>query len=208
MLSGTAINKWAYAVVAFLIGLDLLVGYRAFERLILRQGEISPDAPFFLLLLIALQLLLLLLYGKLRESLRYYDRLKTNFEHELELSHQVMEALDNAVCVVDGEGRYVYVNRAGCELLGMSRQTILGHTAADFLVSPSGEEQAEMLRQSLTGSIVVPVTLRHVSGEMVQVVFRVTPRWLGGRVVGAISAEVPGGVPASQTRSSVAPLAT
>ena len=183
--------RWEFLIFALLLGIDVLVGLRAVQRILLKQGEISPDAPFFLLFLLLLQVALLIVFDQWKRTLQDHHKLKETYEHELELSHQIMENIESAIIVVDSEGRYVYANRACSELLGLPAQGIVGQTAEALMVFPPGVNQATLWTTPLTEAMLVPVTLKTASGKTIDVTVKVSPRWYGGRVVGAIASVVP-----------------
>lgn len=169
--------NWESLIFIVLIGIDLLIGWRIVQRFVLHQGAVSPDAPFFLLLLMVLQLALIVMFGQWKRTLKDHLRLRESYEHELDLSRQIMENDDSCVIVMASNGVYTFANRATCGFLGLQQQDIVGRSAEDFIVEPGGEALAELLTRPLTQTLQVPVTLRHASGSQVQLMVRVVPRW-------------------------------
>lgn len=51
--------------------------------------------------------------------------------------HRLLEAAPDGVFVADMHGRYIYVNGAGCRMLGMEPSEILGGTIFDLI--PEGD---------------------------------------------------------------------
>ncbi|RJF73326.1 PAS domain S-box protein [Deinococcus cavernae] len=193
MRSGGSPLTWQYVIFGLLLGIDVLVGLRVVKRLVLHQGEISPDAPFFVLLLLVLQVSLLLVFAGWKSTLRHARHLREAYEREVELSQQIMESVEMGVSVLDAEGRYHYLNRAACELLGISREALLGKTAEELVTGTGGLPYQEMAAQSLVTTRQMPVTLRRSDGQLLRALVKVTPRWYEGRVVGFITSVVPCG---------------
>ena len=50
----------------------------------------------------------------------------------LPLPTEILDLLPDAVCVVDQDGRYLFVNRVWSEIFGRSPQEVVGETAADL----------------------------------------------------------------------------
>lgn len=196
--------RWAFLIAALLIGIDILVGVRVVQRFLLHQGRVSPDAPFLLLFLLLLQVALLMVFDRWKRTLQEHQRLREVYEHELELSRQIMESVEVGVSVLDAEGRYHYLNRAACELLGISREALLGKTAEELVTGTGGLSYQEMAAQSLVTTRQMPVTLRRSDGQLLRVLVKVTPRWYEGRVVGFITSVVPcGDLPQARAESGV-----
>lgn len=179
--------RWEFLMIALLIGIDVLVGLRIVQRVILRQGEISPDAPFFLVLLLLLQVSVIVVFTRWNTSLKEHQRLRESYEQELALSRQIMENDEGCIMVMDVNGRYTHANRAACELLGLPLEDIIGRFGSDFMFDPTSEEHREVMRVNLTHTVRVPVMIRRSNGESVRMMVRVAPRWHGNLILGAIS---------------------
>lgn len=73
-------------------------------------------------------------------------------ERELELGGAALKAVVEqapvGIFVADLEGRYTYVNQAGCRMLGWSREELLGRRIADLL-APADRERLARSRQAM-----------------------------------------------------------
>ncbi|MFL6691863.1 MAG: PAS domain-containing protein, partial [Ramlibacter sp.] len=64
---------------------------------------------------------------------------------------ELVEGAPDGVFFANPQGRYVYVNQAGCRMLGVPRSEVIGRTAMDF-VHPDEVEALEQSRLAmLTG---------------------------------------------------------
>jgi diguanylate cyclase (GGDEF)-like protein/PAS domain S-box-containing protein len=83
-------------------------------------------------------------------------------------------ALD-AMLIADDGGRYLEANPAACQLLGLSRDQVVGRTIADFCVVPPGVDLAEQWQAfKAQGHMQGEITLRIASGEERVVEFSAT----------------------------------
>ncbi|HEY0885073.1 MAG TPA: PAS domain-containing sensor histidine kinase [Ramlibacter sp.] len=77
-------------------------------------------------------------------------------ERELELGGAALKAVVEqapvAIFVADLEGRYAYVNQAGCRMLGWSREELLGKRIADLLAPADRGRLARSRQAMLQGS--------------------------------------------------------
>lgn len=186
-----------YLAAFFLLAIDALVVWRAVQRLVLHEGTISPDAPLFLLLLLALQILLLIMFFRFRDLVHYDRRLRATTEQQLELSNQILDCLEVAVAVLDENGCYVFANRACAEMLGVPAAQLLGQSALGYVVEQSAYVAADQpLPDPLSFRLenqeqYYRATLRRADGQQLRVFTKVTPRWHAGRMVGSIATVVP-----------------
>lgn len=82
----------------------------------------------------------------------------------------LLEAAPDGVFVADMHGRYIYVNQAGCRLLGMETSEILGKTILDLI--PEGDAmRLESAKRAMLagGNHVEEWVLRHKDGHWVPV---------------------------------------
>jgi len=85
-------------------------------------------------------------HDRLRRALWSSERAKQEaqgarerLQHTSESVAALLDQAPDGIFVADLDGRYVDVNRCGCELLGYSREEILGKTIADLI--PDGEAE-------------------------------------------------------------------
>jgi len=78
------------------------------------------------------------------------------FEGNLRLGEARLSALieqsPDGIFVADLAGRYVYVNEAGCRLLGYSRDEIVGKTIEDFIAAEESDRLARSKDEMLRGT--------------------------------------------------------
>lgn len=181
--------RWAYVVFLLLVVIDLLMVARAVHQLGQPDFQIPLDAPLFVLILIALQVLLAWLFLRLRETLEHYRHLKEHYEQELTFAHQILDSSQEGMLVLDGEGRISYANAHIGRFLGIEVQQLLGHFSADFLPKEAYGTLREHEGSRLVGTPVqflLPV--RDAAGSLHQVSVVRSPRWYHGRVVGTFVA--------------------
>lgn len=82
----------------------------------------------------------------------------------------LLEAAPDGVFVADTHGRYIYVNQAGCRMLGMEPAEILGRTIFDFIPESDAIRLAASRRVMLEGRAhIEDWVLRHKDGHWVTV---------------------------------------
>ena len=108
---------------------------------------------------------------------------KIELEQERARAHALIELASDGIFVADLEGRFAEVNDAGCNLLGFSREEILGKTIMDFIL-PEEKERLFSHRERFLkgGSDVGEWMLRRKDGTYVpvEVSAKILPdgRWL------------------------------
>lgn len=84
--------------------------------------------------------------------------------------HRLLEAAPDGVFVADMHGRYIYVNGAGCRMLGMEPSEILGRTIFDLIPEGDAIRLQASKRTMLEGRAHVEEwVLRHKDGHWVPV---------------------------------------
>jgi PAS domain S-box-containing protein len=84
--------------------------------------------------------------------------------------HRLLEAAPDGVFVADMHGRYIYVNGAGCRMLGMEPSEILGRTIFDLIPEGDAIRLQASKRAMLEGRAHVEEwVLRHKDGHWVPV---------------------------------------
>lgn len=63
----------------------------------------------------------------------------------------LIELASDGIFVADTDGRYTFVNAAGCRLLGFSRDQIIGKTIFDFIPAEDAESLLDSKAQMLSG---------------------------------------------------------
>ena len=101
--------------------------------------------------------------------------------HELVQKSLIGEALEHgpvAVFVADENGRYIAVNASACDLLGYSREELLGLQVTDVAVNPeAAADYGEMQRRGSTTGV---TTLRRKDGDELPMHFRASHTTVGG----------------------------
>ena len=111
MKSGSIELRWAYVAFGLLAGIDVLAGIRILRRMVWHLEPPAPDAPLFVLLFLLLHVVLLWLFHRLRNLLRYDQRLRAMYEQELGFAQQLLDASTEGLVMFSTEGRITYVNR-------------------------------------------------------------------------------------------------
>ena len=84
--------------------------------------------------------------------------------------HALLDAAPDGVFVSDMHARYIYVNQAGCRMLGMERDEILGKTILDLIPESDAVRLQASKRAMLEGRTHVDEwVLRHKDGHWVPV---------------------------------------
>jgi len=112
------------------------------------------------------------------------DRANQALEASRAQSRDLIEQASDGIFTADLDGRYTDVNSAGCRLLGMARDEILGKTISDFIPAEDTERLLAHRAALLRGDIEVGEwRLRHQNGVYVpvEVSAKILPdgRWQG-----------------------------
>ena len=82
----------------------------------------------------------------------------------------LIDQASDGIFVADAEGRYTFVNEAGCRLLGCSRAEIIGTTIVDLIPSEDVERLVDSKAQMLRGHTHIDEwRLRHKDGSWIPV---------------------------------------
>lgn len=111
-------------------------------------------------------------------------RAETAAQEAQQRERDLYEMAPDGIFLADLEGRYVDVNDAGCRLLGMAREDIVGKTILDLIPAEEAGRLAEVKRNLIGGRIDVSEWhLRHGNGSFVpvEVSAKIFPdgRWQG-----------------------------
>jgi len=101
--------------------------------------------------------------------------------HELVQKSLVGEALEHgpvAVFVADEEGRYLAENAYACELLGYTRDELLGLRLGDVAVNAGAQEDFDEMQRG--GTHAGLTVLRHQDGSELPMRFRASQTTVGG----------------------------
>ncbi|THF83637.1 PAS domain-containing protein [Deinococcus sp. KSM4-11] len=151
-----------------------------------------PAAYWVLLPLLLVQLGAAWLALRVVNVVRDHRLLKESYEQELDFARQIMESVDHGLTVLDNGGRYVYVNSAYADLLGLPVSEIVGRTPFDFTVH---EDHIHLKRardvRHQGHSDTYRTRLKRVDGSEIEVQITGTPRLHHGRMVGDFTTVVP-----------------
>jgi len=64
----------------------------------------------------------------------------------------LIEQASDGIFVADGDGRYTFVNEAGCRMLGCSREEVIGKTILDLIPSEDIDRLQDSKTQLLRGA--------------------------------------------------------
>jgi PAS domain S-box-containing protein len=162
-----------YAVTSMLLGFGIT---RLFD--ILDVDELPLAVASIAVAVTVMGLAILVITARLLE--RTHQALKASRAR----TEEVVAMASDGIFVTDTNGRFTEVNPAGLQLLGVTREEIVGQTVRDFLM-PEEIPRLETLRATLAdgGADIGEWHLRHKSGEYVpvEVSSRVLPkgRWQG-----------------------------
>ena len=98
-------------------------------------------------------------------------------ERRLQQHEAVMNTVGDGLYALDAEGRYVVVNDAYADLLGYSREELLGNPASEFIGSRLTDEARalqEQIHDDGATEATLELTLTTASGEMVPVEARIS----------------------------------
>ncbi len=126
----------------------------------MNQGLPSPVVAWLALALLAAAALVGTMLGRTHRRLRRSEqRLRDLFDHAAD-----------GIFVADTSGRYTEVNDAGCQMLGLQRDEIIGRTIADFIPPQDLPRLAQAREWLLAGhSQVAEWTLRCKNGDWLPV---------------------------------------
>jgi PAS domain S-box-containing protein len=87
--------------------------------------------------------------------------------HDSDLFREMVERAPHGVFVTDGDGRYLFVNDAGCRITGYEREDLLGRSVPDLLPENTGaaESAAHFERLQRDGYAIGELPFTHASGE-------------------------------------------
>jgi PAS domain S-box-containing protein len=101
---------------------------------------------------------------------------------------RIFETANEGIWVLDADSRVTMVNARLAEMLGYSREEMLGRTKTDFVFSPEdrevAREQFELRKQNFAGFF--EVRLRHRGGHAVWAQFSATPVFEDGKFAGVL----------------------
>ncbi|GGI69807.1 PAS domain-containing protein [Deinococcus wulumuqiensis] len=188
--------RWAYVAFGLLASIDVLVGLRIVRRVIWQPGTAAPDVPVLVLLLLALHVVLLWLFKRVRNMVRYDQHLRAMYEQELNFAQQLLDASTEGLVMFSTEGRITYVNRRAAEVLGHPPEALLGLTSFQLVQPEDYAASEEQWLQSWSRSgEVYRMRIRGAQGEWRQVRVTVSPRWHQGRMVGSFGSVCPDDAP-------------
>lgn len=193
--------RWAYVAFGLLAAIDVLVGIRIFQRVVWHQGTASPDAPLFVLLLLALHVVLIWLFQRVRDMVRYDQHLRTLYEQELDFAQQLLDASTEGLLMFGVEGRIIYANRRAAEVLGHPSEALLGLSSVHLTPPEDHAQSEEKWRQGWQRSgEVYHLRVRDAQGEWRRVRVTTSPRWHQGRLVGSFGSVSPDDADPSMVR--------
>ena len=186
MKSGSIELRWAYVAFGLLAGIDVLAGIRILRRMVWHLEPPAPDAPLFVLLFLLLHVVLLWLFHRLRNLLRYDQRLRAMYEQELGFAQQLLDASTEGLLMFGPEGNIVYANRRAGEVLGYVPEALLGQSA-QLLVTPEDHaaSQEQWMQAWARPQEVYHLRVYDAQGQVRRVQVTASPRWHQGRVVGS-----------------------
>lgn len=76
----------------------------------------------------------------------------------------IVAAIPDPIYIKDGEGRFLYANRAALELLNRTMQEVVGRISDDFVFS-TGEKDLEIQSPNLKGTVRVVERLMDSHGQ-------------------------------------------
>ncbi|ALW89978.1 PAS domain-containing protein [Deinococcus actinosclerus] len=177
--------------------LELRVAYVLFALLILESFLVAllvprPQAFVVILPVLATLGVAAWLAPQLVRLLRGHRELKEAYAQELHFARQVMESVEHGLTVTDEDGRFVFVNRAYAQMLGVPPERILGRTPFEFTAAEDHAALNDARAQRSAGtSSTYRTRLRRPDGSLLAVVITGSPRWHAGRIVGNVAAVVP-----------------
>lgn len=111
------------------------------------------------------------------------DRAHAALEASRARARDLVEEASDAIFIADGEGRYTDVNGAGCRLLGMSRDEIVGKSIVDFILPDDIPRLRARQAALAAGPRVQEWRFRHKDGHYlwIEVSDKILPdgRWQG-----------------------------
>lgn len=191
MKSARTEYRLAYAVVALLLVVDVLIGLRISER-VLHGGAAIRYGPVFLVTLVSLQMLLLALFGRLHNTLQANEQLRESNEAELEFVRQLLDHSNEGIVVYSTEGHITYLNQRASEILGHSRETLIGKNSMGIVFSEDLLGIKEKAQQSwAVEGDVYRLRVQAADGSLRPIRLVSRPRWYRGRIVGAFASVTP-----------------
>lgn len=166
------------------LGLVAIVGTPVFGvlayRAMLLMGVVDVPLTLAVLTIVGIPLVAALILVTGREL----DRTYTALDVSREQARTLIEESADGIFVADLDGRYTDVNAAGCRMLGLSREDVVGRTIVDFIPPEETGRLVEARDQLLQGgSQTAEWHLRRADGAYVPVEVSATiladGRWQG-----------------------------
>lgn len=175
-------KKWAIAVFALITLLGLIVAF-----------TVPPNIAWVLIVGLALlQFLLIWIRREVVHVFYKHQNLQQSYEKEISFTEQIINNIDHGITVLDEIGRFIYVNQAYANLLGLPPSKIVGRTPFDFTLPEDYLSLEEAFIHRQKGENTAYTTqLRHINGHVTTVLISGSPRWHDGRVVGNFAAVIP-----------------
>ena len=104
------------------------------------------------------------------------------------LLEHVLESARENICAVDPEGRMLWINSAGAEMCGYTKEALIGRHFRGLVEESDRDAAEERFRRSLAGEPqTVELRLLRPDGELRHVVSDSTPLIIDGRTTGVLS---------------------
>ncbi|MBI5651092.1 MAG: diguanylate cyclase [Chloroflexi bacterium] len=117
---------------------------------------------------------------------------RKQLEHELQTQRDfamtVMDTMGQGLTVTDADSRFVYVNRAYAQMVGLPSEELIGKQPADATLAEDHMALARARAERHTGKTTSYETRFHrADGSIVTALITGVPRWVSGKVAGTIA---------------------
>ncbi len=114
-------------------------------------------------------------------------KIQKQLQEQLSFSQTIMDALGQAVFVVDLNEQLEYVNPAYANIIGYDDDALIGQSPKKFIPEPHKYKYDRAVTQRVDGvTSSYESELQHKDGSTIPVLITGAPRWENGRVTGAV----------------------
>jgi PAS domain S-box-containing protein len=126
---------------------------------------------------------------RVHEELARRENAEKELQIQLDFANQVLNTMGQGLTVSDSDFRFIYVNPAYAQMIGLAPEEILGKHSLDFTTPEDHPFLLDQLALRQKGeSSAYEVRLIHADGHLIPVQITGVPRWQQGESAGFIAA--------------------
>src|SRR3712207_5476028 len=80
------------------------------------------------------------------------DSPAASFQPSVKYLKKLFDSLTELICVIDKEGRFVYINKASLPLLGYRPEELIATSCYDLMIEEDKEQSLQAVKSALSGT--------------------------------------------------------